>query len=776
MPKLPTFDQLAFEAPRPSTSVAQYRATSGAETAPGEAVARFGETASQVGHAIESESDKLWTLARQEKEKADTVRVEDAWNKYKTGALDLTNGDNGLLNTRGADAVNGNLWEKATGALASARKQLAEGLADDEQRTRFNERANITDLQTKHHVLTHLTQEQKAYATVTMQGSEAAAKAQVAANPGDDVDFMRAQNEVLQQAAVYLKGNGITDTNVVDNYKAKIVDALWVQRIDALLYSQPLVADSMFRANAGQIKDPILRLQMQAKTREAALSVNASIEAQRVIDEARANMPAPGSGESGRSTPEGGPSQGASVQTGARSSAPGAGTPMEQAQAATDRARTSGDRRRLLEDELAQAKPGTPEYRAIQAEIAQSPGGGTQQAALRADNPLAQNTSGLPNSRDIAAQLPVLLAQVETSATRLYGADATNPDRAAFVKRMTSELHGKLAAEVQQLNAIQRQAQGTLIDAVTGVRPSGVSPGVSKTGTAAPNAMITSFGQIQADPQLMRAWQLMDPQAKLGIERLIEHNLRADAQTKGDEVLFRQLFNRIHLEPGDPQKIDFYRQIIDPTIADRLSIQQIGTLRQEIDRNETPGGRSLNQLRKAADGNVATFFKTNVMFTAQPERQIAATMRWNEDAGKKIDEYVKEGKDVRSLFQLDTKDSIVNPKYLQTYVDSTPAQGLAAQAAGAGKPAQPAAAPNQFTAEQIAKLPQLPASVKTREEADAWMKAQPPEVTAIRDENGQPRWIPGRKPGQKPADKKTTVDEPGDANTRAVLRAIPLDW
>ena len=68
----------------------------------------------------------------------------------------------------------------------------------------------------------------------------------------------------------------------------------------------------------------------------------------------------------------------------------------------------------------------------------------------------------------------------------------------------------------------------------------------------------------------------------------------------------------------------------------------------------------------------------------------AKTMRWNEDVGKKIDEYVKAGtpEKVRSMFMLDSPETVLGPMtkdgklaYLETYVNSTPAKGLAENAA-----------------------------------------------------------------------------------------------
>ena len=76
-------------------------------------------------------------MIKQEQEKVDTTRTEDAWNQYKNFALDLTAGPKGLLNLRGGDAVNANLLQKAGTALESQRKAIEGGLANDEQRRRF---------------------------------------------------------------------------------------------------------------------------------------------------------------------------------------------------------------------------------------------------------------------------------------------------------------------------------------------------------------------------------------------------------------------------------------------------------------------------------------------------------------------------------------------------------------------------------------------------------------------------------------------------------------
>ena len=748
---------------------------------------------SAEGGAVMQLGDEMQRAIQIEQEKVDTTKVEDAWNQYKNAALEATMGEKGVLRRQGADAVNGNILSELTTGLQDRRKKIAEGLGTDEQRQRFLTRADATDLQVKHQTLSHIAEQTNAYATTVFQGSESAARAQVAAMPTDPGVFAGARDTLFAQTEALLRGKGVTDKDEIQRAKDKLNDGLWETRIHALLYSQPMLAEAMLRANEKEIKDPKVKLLLQAQTREAALGVSANLEAKKVVDEVRqATPPASGAGTFQNVVGSLLRREGGFVATDGASGAPanfginqranpdidvksltrekaveiykkrywdaiqGDRLPPATALVALDAAALQGTEvaRKLLEetngDPIAMIARRREQLKAIaaknpkqaenlpgwlarmdglEAEVKQMGQGGM--VKMGGQDPVAQNTSGLPSSRDIAAQLPRMLLKVEERANTLYGTDQGNPDRAAFIRRMSNEIQSAVASDVQQLNAIQRQAQGMLIDAVAGLGGQAAG-GIMPTGgaAAAPTKGITSFAQIQADPKLFQAWQMMDPQAKVSIERLMEHNLRAN--DKGDDAMYRELWNRIHLEPGDPRKIDFYAQIVKPEIADRLSIQQIGQLRLEIDRSETPGGRSIAQMRRSAEAQVGTFFKTHIMFTAQPDRQIAATMRWAEDVGKKVDEYVKQNQQekVRSMFMLDTPESVVSPKYLQTYIDSTPAAGLAAAARAGQAPAVPPAA--------------QPKEIDTREKLDAWFKTLPAEVTAFTGTDGKVRVIPGR--------------------------------
>ncbi len=707
----------------------------------------FGQTLSAVG-------DEIW----QEQNRLDTIKAEEAFNQLRSIQTDLTIGKGGFVNLKGGDAVQPTYFPSYMDQFSQAAGEITGKLENDHQKEMFKRRAAVAGVEFKGNLLNHAVQQGDEMAKQTAQSTIDTEIANIAANPLDDNKVAFSNVRISEALNAENKRLGIpNDSKIALEQAQKVQDAAWQKRIEALLYDQPLQAEALFNAHQKQITNPVVKLQLQHQVREAALSIRATLEAQSVIDDTRANMnPKTLTQNKTETTPVGFDGAVASLlrrEGGYKASDGNSGAPVnfginqnanpdinvanltkEQAKeiyrtrywdaiggdslasataiVALDAAALQGvgvakqlitdsngdpdimiEMRRKQLIAIAAADPAQKPY--LEGWLNRLDGlstqiSGMQKAAYHPDDPTAQNTSGLPNSRDLAAQLPIMEGKVEARATELYGSDTANPDRMAFANRMKAEIKAKIADDVQQLNAIQRQAQGTLIDAILGTgagAPNNAGGMLAVSGQQQGKQALTSFSQIQADPNLMRSWQMLDPSVKPALLNLMNKQLD---KTDGDVVLYRELFNRIHLEPGDPLKIDLYKQITNPAVADRLSMQQIQTLRLEIDRDETPGGRSLNQMRKYGDAKAESYFKTHIMFTSQPDRALAATMKWNEDAGKKIDEYVKAGKDVRTLLQLDTPDSLLGPRtkdgklaYLETYVNSTPAQGLAQGAAQA---------------------------------------------------------------------------------------------
>lgn len=705
--KLPTLETSARPTPQPSGGIASYRGPTGAETATGESLIRL---AGDMGAA----GDQIHLAFKAEEEKTNTLRAEEAFSKLRERQLQLTFGEkDGFTNLRGSQAIDRPLAKEYGGRFNQAYREIESGLANDDQKIKFRTRATAARLQFDEGILRHLAQENEAYAKQVTDGAIKTEVAAVAANPysGEAMALSLERVNALIDKEIARQGfTGKDATEQADNAKRRAKDAMWNARIEAIMYQQPMTADKLFRDNANQISDPQLRLTLQARTREAAFGVQGTMEATRIIEEFRSSP------ERSTTTTTVGMALPKELQEASDRMAAGTATAQDR-QELTAFYKKQGGKTMTIEKGVivAGGMPGT--------------------------DPMMGNTSGLPMARDIAAELPLMLTKVEKRADALYGTDPSNPDRAAFVRRVTQELQSKVAADVQQLNALQKRNQGMIIDAVAGLSAPGNGMMAAGGRGGAPGAPITSFAQIQSNPTLLAAWMGMDVQAKVAVTNMIESNARADQ--KGDERLYWEVWNRIHLPAGDPKKIDFYGQVLPYAGPGKLSTAQIGQLRMEIDRSETPGGRSVQQMRRAADTSVERWFQTNLnanlMFMEQkltnPNAYMDWTNRWREEVGKKIDTLIAEGKPelVRNLFMPETKESVISPAYLQTFMAPAGGQPLAAaasQARAAGAPA----------AQTIAQ----PKEIDTREKLDAWFKTLPPEVTTFVGTDGKAYKVPPR--------------------------------
>lgn len=641
--------------PQPSTSVASYRGTTGMEGAGAEALMTAG---SEFGKAAE--------IFGQYQERQNETAANDVYsNQFSPAFRQLYQGYKALQGKAAVDAM-----PVVVEKMQVLRTTMRDSLPNNSQKKLFDEYSRRRVEMELDNVAMHSNTQNKAWQIATQRGTLQNDMSFIADAPDNNVTF--ADSLALGRAHIfeYAKANGgigISGLPPEQEFKAFTSDAL-VTKMQALTLTNPLLAEKELADPATvQAIDPKHRALVVNRATEAAITVRAAANADAWVNEQLATMP----------TQLAVPKPSGSVGP--------ADFPKESVSERTQRVKDSIT---AYEAELGTVTD--PQGRTdIQAEIARAKSalvsgdpyimvGGKKQGKPVAELvPMPPDTSGLPNSRDVRAQLPILLAKVEPQATEIYGSDPTNPKRIEYVAKLTAAISHRISKEGAQLDAIQKQAQGTLIDFIAGAN--GGSP-------------VTDESQIFGNPQMAQAWQRTDPQAKLGLISLVATNSRRDA--KANDTLYWDVFNRVHLPIGDPQKIEFYQQMLEYAGPGKLNMQQVKELRAEIDRNETPGGRSVGQIMKGASASVNSFFRSNVYFSGQPEKAIAATMRWTESASKKIDEYVAEKKDVRSLFMVDSKDSIVSPAYLQTYVNSTPAQGLAEQAAQVsrgriGEPAKP---------------------------------------------------------------------------------------
>jgi hypothetical protein len=283
--------------------------------------------------------------------------------------------------------------------------------------------------------------------------------------------------------------------------------------------------------------------------------------------------------------------------------------------------------------------------------------------------------------------------------------------------------------------------------------------------------LITSFSQIQGNPTLFAAYNLLDPRTKISVDAMIDKNMRASEM--GDPKLFHDLWVRANLQPGDKDRIEFFKQVMDdPANLSRLSVPQLRELQLEINRSTTIGGRSYSQLRTSGDHTADQYFRAvfsgpNFMAqkTLNPEAYIDWKNRWNEEVGKKIDEYANAGQygKIRQMFMSGNPESVIDAKYLQTFVGKPEGMQATAQQVAAGQQ-QPVAA-------QTVKPAEMPKTIKTDAELDAWLKTLPPGVTTF-TVNGKTMRVPVATPtsteaAPAPAREPVLMNEAGKLETPA---------
>ena len=119
MPKLPSsLDLGARPTPTPGAPSAGYNPTTGAETAPGLALARLG---AEMG----SSANEIYAAVKLEQDRNDTLRAEDAFNQLRERQLDLTIGEqNGFANLKGEKAVKSTMMTDYPASYGQAVKEI----------------------------------------------------------------------------------------------------------------------------------------------------------------------------------------------------------------------------------------------------------------------------------------------------------------------------------------------------------------------------------------------------------------------------------------------------------------------------------------------------------------------------------------------------------------------------------------------------------------------------------------------------------------------------
>jgi hypothetical protein len=138
---------------------------------------------------------------------------------------------------------------------------------------------------------------------------------------------------------------------------------------------------------------------------------------------------------------------------------------------------------------------------------------------------------------------------------------------------------------------------------------------------------------------------------------------------KPNPFVINEAFRRVHLPIGDPQKITTDTELYS-LFGRGVDFPALNHLRNEIQND--PLGADMNKAQDTA----ATMFTRSIVGQIQPEVAAEALSRWRAEFSATIQEDIKQGRDPRNRLDPNSKDYILDPKRIESYI-LTPAQATA---------------------------------------------------------------------------------------------------
>lgn len=142
-------------------------------------------------------------------DRLDTTVAEDAFNKLRNSQVDLTTGEDGFQTKKGGDAVNGKLLEDYSGRFQQSQKTIADGLANDNQKAKFNARAAIAGVQFKQDILKHVYTEDQVYGKQVLEGTVLTETRNAQVNWDDPYAVQTSRDRIDMAIDNQVKKNGI---------------------------------------------------------------------------------------------------------------------------------------------------------------------------------------------------------------------------------------------------------------------------------------------------------------------------------------------------------------------------------------------------------------------------------------------------------------------------------------------------------------------------------------------------------------------------------------
>ena len=168
-----------------------------------------------------------------------------------------------------------------------------------------------------------------------------------------------------------------------------------------------------------------------------------------------------------------------------------------------------------------------------------------------------------------------------------------NPNDPQFADLAVARTEQQMAAAIRQQDMSYAADRDTVLRAVNGDLQKNIHP--------------ASVGElVQMGPQISQAWDRItqnQPEVAHDIAtRLMTENARTTGDSRTYGPAFYDIFNRIHAQDGDPNKITDPSQVFNQVGAG-LTMAGLGKVREELAAKGTPDGEAESAMR-------AQFFKT----------------------------------------------------------------------------------------------------------------------------------------------------------------------
>jgi len=256
--------------PTAPRGISTYSPTSGMEMGPASGLA---QSAADLADASQ--------IALRMKEQHDGLRAEDAFNQLRKNQIELTYGKDGYSNLKGANAVNKPVLKDYGTRFDQTAQNISSGLDNEYQKQLFQKRAQVTGLEFRQGLVTHIAKESDVYANNVFKGTLQTEIDSATANPATtDLSLTRIDNAINSQAERFG-----APKEWVDAAKTDARSKLYAAQVVTQMAHDPLVAQAYYNAHKNEIDSktrPVLEMQIHRAVMP--------IEAKNVADEVFAQL------------------------------------------------------------------------------------------------------------------------------------------------------------------------------------------------------------------------------------------------------------------------------------------------------------------------------------------------------------------------------------------------------------------------------------------------------------------------------------------------------